>query len=47
MDIDDQPYGDDTDLAVIALIDGTLDTFAAPRGTDAPTVRAQIGRAHV
>jgi hypothetical protein len=42
VDIDDQPYGDDTDLAVIALIDGTLDAFAASHDTDAATVRSRL-----
>jgi hypothetical protein len=39
---DDQPFGADTDLAVIALIDGTLEPFAAARGTDAATVRTRL-----
>ncbi|MFM7271859.1 MAG: hypothetical protein ACKO2C_09555 [Actinomycetes bacterium] len=42
MNHDDQPFGEDTDLAVIALVDGTLDDFAAARDTDAAAVRSRL-----
>lgn len=42
MTTDDQPLGDDTDLAVIALLDDDLDRFAAARGTTAEEVRGRL-----